>query len=248
MRRKPGPDRKSLIEGKIMINVSKKISENDEMFADNEHHYFSVGENALREVLAFLGDFKPSKILDLPCGHGRVARYLVAQFPESELDVADLNEDGAHFCVSEFGATMLKSQPEFATLNFDKKYDLIWVGSLVTHLDAEAASHFLQFVSRHLTQEGRAIVTTHGALVAGRLLHRGESVYGIDADKEHGICMRYFETGYGYHGYPHSDEYGISICSEAWMHKASHAAGLKVTGFKNHAWDNHQDMYCLMLK
>jgi cyclopropane fatty-acyl-phospholipid synthase-like methyltransferase len=230
-----------------MKTVSVEISENDEMFQGNRDHYFSCGENAMNEILAISGDMQPRTILDLPCGHGRVARYLAAHYPESELFVADLNEDGAHFCKATFGATMLVSAPDFSSLNFRRTFDLIWVGSLVTHLNADATKNFFGFLARHLAANGRAVVTTHGALVAGRVMNRRESVYGIVAEEENNMCMEYFSTGYGYRDYPNATGYGISITSENWVRAVADASGLQVVSFKSHAWDNHQDVYGLAL-
>lgn len=230
-----------------MPPVSQEISNNDEMFQGNPAHYFSCGANALNEIQAALGDIQPETILDLPCGHGRVARHLAANYPANELFVADLNKDGARFCEATFRAKMLLSTPDFSTLNFERTFDLIWVGSLVTHLNADATKAFFGFLARHLTARGRAVVTTHGALVAGRVMKRGESVYGIDAEDENNMCLEYFATGYGYHDYPNQSGYGISICSDAWVRAAVDEAGLQVVSFKSHAWDNHQDVYGLAL-
>ncbi len=60
------------------------IAPDDQMFvAGQEAHYFSVGEDGLNNVLASLVRSRCQKveqILDLPCGHGRVARHLRAGF------------------------------------------------------------------------------------------------------------------------------------------------------------------------
>ncbi|WP_209508297.1 MULTISPECIES: class I SAM-dependent methyltransferase [unclassified Ruegeria] len=230
-----------------MATVSQEISKNDEMYLGDNAHYFSCGANAFNEIQVTLGELQPEKILDLPCGHGRVTRYLVANYPSSEVFVADLNEDGARFCKANFGTKMLLSSTDFSTLNFGMAFDLIWVGSLITHLDADTTKAFFGFVARHLTARGRAVVTTHGALVAGRVMRRGASVYGIEAEEENAMCMDYFATGYGYRDYPNATSYGISICSEAWVRAAVEEVGLQVVRFKNHAWDNHQDVYGLAL-
>ncbi|MEM6440908.1 MAG: class I SAM-dependent methyltransferase [Pseudomonadota bacterium] len=228
-----------------------------EVTPEGRAHYFAVGESAMRSIRQILGDLVPLTILDLPCGHGRVARHLTARFPEAELFVADLNEDGARFCAAELGAEALTSTPDFSALDFGRRFDLIWVGSLVTHLNAPATQAFLGFVARHLTDRGRAVVTAHGALVAGRMMGRREaprslirrrgSLYGISLPDTEGLCRDYFATGYGYRNYPYADDYGVSICTEPWMRAAAAAAGLETTSFVAHAWDNHQDVYGLAL-
>ena len=52
------------------------------------------------------------RILDLPCGHGRVLRYLSAAFPEAEITACDIMREGVDFCASTFGAIPVYSQDD----------------------------------------------------------------------------------------------------------------------------------------
>ena len=65
------------------------ISRGDGMYvAGRAAHYFGVGADALKLVLqamSLAGKGDISSILDLPCGHGRVLRYLKAEFPQALL-------------------------------------------------------------------------------------------------------------------------------------------------------------------
>ena len=68
------------------MDVISDISPNDEMFFGNETHYFGVGRSAMTCIdLALRAAKKPAadiwRILDLPCGHGRVLRHLKSAFP-----------------------------------------------------------------------------------------------------------------------------------------------------------------------
>ena len=56
-------------------------------------HYYKVGLSAIRcinEALKLAGLTKVGSILDLPCGSGRVLRFLVHQFPEAEITGCEL--------------------------------------------------------------------------------------------------------------------------------------------------------------
>src|SRR5689334_9873650 len=75
------------------LDVIKTTAARDDMLMKGwEHQYFAVGADALRLILLSMStagkrDFK--SILDLPCGHGRVMRYLKARFPEARLTACD---------------------------------------------------------------------------------------------------------------------------------------------------------------
>lgn len=209
--------------------------------------YLAVGVDALKGITAAVGSKPPQSILDLPCGHGRVARHIRHAYPNAELFVADLDELGATFCATEFKATQLESTPNFAEIDFARTFDLIWVGSLITHLKAQATRDFLGFVARHLSPAGRAVVTSHGSFVAGRLFLAERSHYGLAQEVEAAILTEYLASGYGYQDYPDQPGYGISVSSRAWLSDAAASAGLHVVSHDDHAWDNHQDVVVLEL-
>ncbi len=225
--------------------VSVKISPSETMMDGDTTRYLAVGANALRAIQAAPGLLAPQSILDLPCGHGRVARHLRTAYPDAELFVADLDEPGADFCAAEFLATKLASTPDFDAIDFGRKFDLIWVGSLITHLDAQATRKFFGFLARHLSADGSAVVSSHGAFVAGRLFLSQRPLYGLSMADEAGILADYQATGYGYRQYPLQDGYGISLASRHWIRDAAGLAGLVVVSHEDHAWDNHQDVVVL---
>jgi SAM-dependent methyltransferase len=231
-----------------LSNVSRVVSENDEMF-DSSYHYLDVGESARQNIEAALkagGVENVSTILDMPCGHGRVARILRARFPEARIAVSDLDVDGVAFCAREFGAEALTSSADFSTLTFGKSFDLIWVGSLITHLPARATARFIGFVVRHLSPQGVAVVSSHGRLAADRLSALGGSVYTIEDGEAARAVEAYEKAGYGYANYPSTDRYGqsygISVASRDWITSAVSRAGGKVLFYREQAWDNHQDV------
>jgi len=83
----------------------------------DREYYFRCGRSAvecIQNALAIAAIPQPriKRILDLPCGHGRVLRYLRAAFPEAEIAACDLLRDGVDFCSSTFGATAVYSSDE----------------------------------------------------------------------------------------------------------------------------------------
>src|SRR5688500_9262413 len=114
--------------------LNREISQSETMLDGPLERYLGVGESALASIRRVVGQKEIASILDLPCGHGRVARHLRAAYPTARLFVSDLDEDGAKFCADAFSATKLPSKPNFDDIQFNRTFDLIWVGSLITHL------------------------------------------------------------------------------------------------------------------
>jgi SAM-dependent methyltransferase len=231
-------------------NVSPIASDRDGMLIE-EGHYLSVGLSAFESINAALqaaGTDRVTTILDMPCGHGRVARVLRAAFPTAEISVSDLDTDGVAFCAKQFDAQPLISGPDFSALNFKKTFDLIWVGSLITHLPERVAEDFIAFVLRHLRCGGVAVVSSHGAFVAGRIA--GGETYGVESAISRRMVNDYHTHGFGYADLPGYDtsvqHYGVSIATRDWIISAITRAGGKVLFYDDHAWDNHHDIASFM--
>jgi SAM-dependent methyltransferase len=233
-------------------NVCTIVSDRDVMAAGRDSgHYLSVGVSAFESITAALkasGIDRVPTILDMPCGHGRVARVLRAAFPTAEISVCDLDTDGVAFCAQQFGAEPLSSGPGFATLNFNKTFDLIWVGSLITHLPERVADDFIAFVLRHLSPGGVAVISSHGAYVAERIA--GGETYGVESGATRSMVDDYCSRGFGYADYPGHDtsvqHYGISIATRDRIITAITRAGGKVLFYNDRAWDNHHDIVSFM--
>src|SRR5882724_4284591 len=230
----------------LLTKVSSEIHPNDGMYQGDGRHYFSVGLSAigcLDQALAAtnLTDIKTA--LDMPCGYGRVLRFLVHRFPQTKFIACDLDRDGVNYCASTFGSEAAYSLPELDQLSLSSQFDLIWCGSLITHLDHAKIPALLKFFSRHLSRGGLVVFTAAGNRVVERMCNRAFD-YGIAEEKIPLICADYEKSGYGYTDYPYIAGYGISLTSSDWIRgQVRHAGGLKEVFFQPHAWDNHQDVY-----
>lgn len=157
-------------------HVNATIAPSEQMPSAHRAHYFCAGDGAVRLLrLALLASGKQPadlhKILDLPCGHGRVLRTIAAEFPHAHLTACDLLRDGVDFCAQTFHATAIYSEVHPTTQLFPDagKYDLIFVGSLFTHLDAPRWPEFLQLFHDLLAPQGLLVFTSHGPFVAYRM-------------------------------------------------------------------------------
>jgi SAM-dependent methyltransferase len=221
----------------------RDISPRDAMFDGDTGHYLSVGLSALSAIEAALeGDPPPRRILDLPCGHGRVTRLLRARFPRAVITVSDIDHDGVGFCAQHFGAEGIASDGDFSRLELGRPFDLIWIGSLLTHLSPLMARQMLDCMVRHMTPRAALVVSSHGPFVADRLR---DWDYGLGPARARGVLRGHARSGYGYRDYPGSVGYGISLISRDWLAAALRGSPLRLAHYAERGWDDHQDILVL---
>ncbi|MET1083851.1 MAG: class I SAM-dependent methyltransferase [Burkholderiales bacterium] len=231
-------------------DVIRTISPNEQMPAEDIEIYLSAGRSALECISLSLhaGQKRPSevrRILDLPCGHGRVLRYLKAAFPDAEITACDILPDAVDFCASTFGAIPVYSDADPATIPIkDNAFDLIWVGSLFTHLDVDLWSRFLSVFRSFLHPTGVLVFTTHGYDAYRRMVTDNFN-YGIPYYRKTAILYNYERHGFGYVKYPGSNSYyGLSLSDPAWV--VTHIAkfgGLRIVCFSEKGWVNFHDSF-----
>lgn len=245
----------------LLRSVSTKIHPDDGMFAGDGAHYFRVGLSAIDcigDVLSHAGLFHAGAIdvrdvLDLPSGYGRELRFLVRRFPDATFTACDIQPRAVEFCAETFGAIPVVSQPDLNEVAFARRFDLVWCGSLVTHLDADATRALFKLFARHLNPRGVMIFTTHGDSVAEAIADATD-FYDITRADAETIAASYRATGHGYHDYPrdlgyfdfHPNErgYGVSLTSPDWVRaQVRQIGGLREVYFQPRAWNDHQDVF-----
>lgn len=227
-----------------VTQVSERMAGGDTMFAGRERHYRHVGQSAWRCIASAMlagGLEEPRTVLDMPCGHGRVLRVLRRAMPHAEFTACDLDRDGVDFCHAEFGATPVYSEVDLNRVVFATPFDLIWCGSLLTHLDAAGWLATFRLVIRSLRPGGIAVVTFHGRW-AEYLLRTGNP-YSLSRDQTEALLDSHAKTGFGYVDYQGQSGYGISLSSPAWVLAAiAPWPELRVVALAERQWDDHQDV------
>lgn len=235
-----------LSDRKLLELVETRISPNDRMYIGNGVDYYRVGLSAIDCIEQALIAAKVNtvrNVLDLPCGHGRVLRFLVHRFPEARFIACDLDRDGVEFCAAALGAKAAYSEPDLSRVALGREFDLIWCGSLITHLDEPRILALLQFFQRHLAPGGLLIFTAAGRRVVEWMLS-GQFDYGIASASIPRVTEAYRDSGYGYTDYPYMTDYGISMTSPEWIRRHIEQIGdLREVYFQEHGWDDHQDIY-----
>jgi SAM-dependent methyltransferase len=221
-----------------------ELHSDDAMYAGNDRHYLECGASALQVVLAALQlarQTTPSSILDFGSGAGRVTRWLRARFPSACIDATDVRPADLDFCHEQFGTNTWLSGTDIETLRPLRAYDLIWAGSVMTHLpEAETRKLLFAFV-RWLRPNGVAVFSSHGRYARSRQ-ETGEFTYMDD------VLFRraragYLASGYGYNDYPGQVGYGISFITLPWfVETLSECPNVIIALLSERAWDAHHDV------
>jgi SAM-dependent methyltransferase len=230
-----------------MSEVMKNISPNDKMFSGDLRHYFSVGESALECIkLSLLAARKPTstvkRVLDIPCGHGRVLRYLKSAFPNAEITACDLDKDAVKYCASTFGSIPSYSKKDPKSIKINGPFDLIWCGSLLTHLDQNYSKDFIRLFDSLLSDNGVLLMTFHGPSCV-QAVHEGSISYNLDQDGKKDLQQIFPQSGYYYKNYSDIKNYGISFVAPFWVtRQLFQMPDLRLLLYLEMGWDNHQDV------
>jgi SAM-dependent methyltransferase len=225
-------------------SVDKTLS-SDDVFRGNEEHYFACGESALTVIGAALdlaGIGTPKRILDFGAGAGRVTRWLKAAFPNSEIHACDIREQDMAFLRTAFGIEAWAVPPEPSHLIMPSHYDLIWVGSVITHLPEAATRTLVEKLLAACNPGALLVLSFHGKFAI-------ENQETTDFKYIHGdgwcqIKSGYLKDGYGYADYERESGYGISVIDPRWLIALMSALPIKsqLVLLSERAWDKHHDV------
>lgn len=238
-----------------IAGFDRTLDENDKENTLDQHsaltHYYAIGADALRisiKNLIAASAPPPRRILDFPCGSGRVTRHLRAMFPDATIGACDLYPEHADFCARQFGATAIKSREDLSTLDVGQ-WDLIFCGSLLTHLPEALFWPTMDFMIRSLAPGGVAVVTLEGR----RAVYIQDHIWKlIGDDKFEYIRDGYHKTGFGYSDYQQQflnekfnaqESYGVAVVRPDWlMAGLAQREQITILEFCEADWDDHQDV------
>jgi SAM-dependent methyltransferase len=242
---------------KLLDPINKNVAPNDQMFREGAtQHYFYVGRSNLLAIFNILnarltypgGDTPIRSILDFGCGHGRVTRWLRAAFRDANIFVTDRDTAGVNWCVEQFDC--IPAEPNLSS----STYDLIWLGSVFTHLPEQTAESLLQPLLAALRPNGVLAFTSQGRFSVERMQtfdwkrdSRTWMHYGLDRSLFEAVLSGYRETGYGFVEYPRQIDYGVCIAKPSWYADRilSHTEYMQIF-FQEKGCDNHQDVNAFM--
>jgi SAM-dependent methyltransferase len=217
--------------------IDRTIAEGDDMFRGNPSAYFDVGRSALVSVTAALslaGKTDANPILDLPCGHGRVLRFLRVRFPSARIVACDIGRNGVDFCAEQFGAVPVYSTPHPRDIPIDESFALIWVGSLLTHVNVPLWHEFLDFFIDRLEDGGVLLFSVLGRFPALR------------SGRHATIQRRYAARGFAFVEDPTTPGLGTTAAAPAWVVEAvQRREDVRLLVYWERGWNDHQDVVAL---
>ena len=203
-------------------------------------HYARVGRSAIAAIEQALADAGRGfgdvrSCLDMPCGYGRVLRLLVQEIASERITACDINRQAIRFCATQFGVTPLRSTPSLEHMRLGS-HDLIWCGSLVTHLDEERVGQLLRCFAAATAPGGVTIVTIHAEPPAA----------GAFADRRDEIARALREAGHCHIPYEGAlFDYGHAWHTPEHIARAFAAASgdrVRLVSHQPRGWDEHQDV------
>lgn len=241
----------------IVMNSQKQIHPSDDMYNGSIEHYFNCGKEFAKYAELVKKEFihNPNRILELPCGYGRVTRHLVNIFNHSNITSADIMPMAVDFTSKTFSVNGFKvSEPanEFNGIS-NNSFDIAMMGSLITHFSEANTKTILNNFLSKITDNGVAIITTHGERAYERMINN--DWFEITATDFELLKGSYESGEFGFANYSsdHSfekktvaevgDVYGVSLIPHAWMLRTTQSMGYEVVAHYPAGWDNHQDVY-----
>lgn len=183
--------------------------------------------------------------LDLGCGYGRVLRHLVRTFPHTHWTASDIEKAAVRFCRREFGATAVVSSPNLGAVRFPTaSYDIAWMGSLLTHLDADGCAEVAKVLARHTSDRAILAFSTHGASLVDRLDRFGP---GMGSNRTR-VASDLATQGFSYVPYPHyrDGSYGISFHDPAHIDRVlgdTFGGAIERVEFRPRGWVDLHDLH-----
>jgi trans-aconitate methyltransferase len=179
-----------------------------------------------------------------------VTRHLRAFFPKARIVASDLYDEHLLFCREAFQIDCLLSQTNISEIDFGEEFDLIFCGSLLTHLPEASFLDTIDLLGRSLTDSGIAVITLHGRY-SDHLQATMPNFY--IADEYYEVAAESVQrTGFGYIDYSYDflkalfdreEGYGIALVRPHWVLRLLEPrTDLRLLGYVERGWDNHQDV------
>ncbi len=240
--------------------LNTAIAPSDDMFSwGYPRNYFQTGLGAawcIKSAVERTSIGEPARVLDLPCGYGRVLRYLRAFWPNAELVAGELVPAAVSYCQRTLDARPLQSREPVWEADIGDNYDVIWSGSFLTHFDEDHWQPTLEHLAKALSAEGLLVFSTLGkrmyhvllgqpASAAERAIARMLPNNGLTPEGTEKLVRSVASSGFGHSPYPDEPDkpYGLSLSLPGWVEsQIEAAAGLRLQHHQDGGW-GMQDLW-----
>jgi SAM-dependent methyltransferase len=238
------------------------ISPRDHMYDTDPGAYEMLGKaglRAIRTAMLCAGKHTVERFLDMGSGHGRVLRFLKAEYPHARLAACDIDHEAVDFCATAFGATPVYGHPDPEDVALEETFDVIWSGSLLTHLDEPLWHRYFEFFESALEVGGVLVVTTQGRAVVPRLRDPQKGDFYIQEERRQTILQAYERNGFGYEDYDFPQEFrtslslpenfGISLADPSFTCSViERYPRLKLVTYEESGWGEQDVVGCIRLE
>lgn len=101
------------------------------------------------------------RVLDFACGFGRLLQFLVHRLPAERIVGAEIQAGAVAWVARQFGIEALQSDADPERFAPDRRFDLIWVASLFSHLPEPLFRRWLKRLGGLLAPGGVLAFTVH---------------------------------------------------------------------------------------
>lgn len=201
--------------------------------------YLADGWRTLSELLLLLERadqplVKMNHVLEFASGHGRFTRHLVKAIGPGRVTVSDVVADAVDFARQSFGVQGFVSHAVPEQLAWPRRYDLVFVLSLFSHLPRGSWGRWLAVLWDAVAPGGLLVFSTHGSEAARRagVALDGEGYYFAPSSESNAIDAQ---------------EYGTAFTDEAFVRaRVNELAPAPVQVDRAPVWFwNHQDAWVL---
>jgi SAM-dependent methyltransferase len=201
--------------------------------------FLQGGEQAVCDIEAALRsvDESPSQVcefLDFGCGCGRLILALENRWPDLRITGCDVDQQAIGWCRQHLNHSRFVVNHGLPPSPFeDDSFDLIWCGSVFTHLDENRQDRWLAEIFRILKPDGILLASVHGphcwesrlpSWTIARLKRKGMVFARTGA--EAGIHPAWYQLAW------HTEDY----VRKHW------APVLEIRGYRPRGFNNHQDL------
>jgi cyclopropane fatty-acyl-phospholipid synthase-like methyltransferase len=205
--------------------------------------YLEQGEGMVENLRAMLlrnglALDRADSVLDFACGHGRVTRWLVETCGADRITASDINPQAVDFVSKTFKVAGLYSAEEAQSLTHERKYQVIFVASLFSHLSLKHWNEWAAQLASMLQCGGLLVFSTHGM---GNYSKHRPDIQRRFAKLAEGF---FYNDGNETLGRLAGDYYGTAYVAEEYVRLSFSKSGVgSVVDYIPHGLLEYQDLY-----
>lgn len=230
-----------------LSQLDKTTHPNDDMLKKSPKgwdDYETVGRSSVEwiaKALLFCKTQRVRSVLDFGSGHGRVARHIRLMLPDARMTFSDIDDEAWRFCARQFGGDGFASVEDFRDLKIPGKYDLIFLGSVFTHLSWDRSVTLWRKLFDSLEPGGAMIATFRGAM-CHRIMLRDAPRLNMGGYYDP-MLADYRATGFGYQDYKGFSNWGQNLFTPGKIAElADGAPNAQLAMLSEAAWANIHDL------